>query len=87
MLGKVAIERLVEQEKMNKQLTQKSKELKHSFDLAQSANAELEKKVAELAEALKASQDAKGLAESALEQSKRDLEKVQKSHEDDLSVI
>jgi type IV secretory pathway VirJ component len=87
MLGKVAIERLVEQEKMNKQLTQKSKELKRSFDLAQSANAELKKKVAELAEALKASQDAKGLAESALEQSKRDLEKVQKSHEDDLSVI
>jgi hypothetical protein len=72
---------------MNKQLTQKSKELKRSFDLAQSANAELEKKVAELAEALKVSQDAKGLAESALEQSKRDLEKVQKSHEDDLSVI
>jgi hypothetical protein len=33
MLGKVAIERLVEQEKMNKQLTQKSKELKPSFDL------------------------------------------------------
>jgi Rad3-related DNA helicase len=87
MLAKVAIERLVEQEKMNKQLTQKSKELKRSFDLAQSANAELEKKVAELAEALKASQEAKGLAESALEQSKRDLEKVQKSHEDDLSVI
>jgi Rad3-related DNA helicase len=87
MLGKVAVERLVEQEKMNKQLTQKSKELKRSFDLAQSVNAELEKKVAELAKALKASQDAKGLAESALEQSKRDLEKVQKSHEDDLSVI
>jgi Rad3-related DNA helicase len=87
MLGKVDIERLVEQEKMNKQLSQKSKELKRSFALAQSANVELEKKVAELAEALKASQDAKGLAESALEQSKKELEKVQKSHEDDLSVI
>jgi molecular chaperone GrpE (heat shock protein) len=87
MLGKVAIERLVEQEKMNKQLSQKSKELKRSFTLAQSANVELEKKVAELAEALKASQDEKGLVESALEQSKKELEKVQKSHEDDLSVI
>jgi hypothetical protein len=87
MLGKVAIERLVEQEKMNKQLSQKSKELKRSFALAQSANVELEKKVAELAEALKASQDEKGLVESALEQSKKELEKVQKSHEDDLSVI
>jgi predicted RNase H-like nuclease (RuvC/YqgF family) len=87
MLGKVAIERLVEQEKMNKRLTQESKELKRSFALAQSANVELEKKVAELAEALKASQDAKGLAESALEQSKKELERVQKSHDDDLSVI
>jgi small-conductance mechanosensitive channel len=87
MLGKVAVERLVEQEKANKQLSQKSKELKWSFALAQSANIELEKKVAELAEALKISQDEKKLVESALEQSKKELEKVQKSHEDDLSVI
>jgi type IV secretory pathway VirJ component len=87
MLRKVAIERLVEQEKMNKQLSQKSKELKRSFALAQSANVELEKKVAELAEALKASQDEKGLMESALEQSKKELEKVQKAHEDDLNLI
>jgi type IV secretory pathway VirJ component len=72
---------------MNKQLSQKSKELKRSFALAQSTNVELEKKVAELAKALKASQDEKGLVESALEQSKKELEKVQKSHEDDLSLI
>jgi type IV secretory pathway VirJ component len=87
MLGKVAVERLIEQEKANKQLSQKSKELKRSFALAQSANIELEKKVAELAEALKTSQDEKRLVESALEQSKEEFEKVQKSHEDDLSVI
>jgi hypothetical protein len=87
MLGKVAVERLVEQEKANKQLSQKSKELKRSFALAQFANIELEKKVAELAEALKTSQDEKKLVESALEQSKKELEKVQKSHEDDLNVI
>jgi hypothetical protein len=43
--------------------------------------------VAELAEALKTSQNEKKLVESALEQSKKELEKVQKSHEDDLSVI
>jgi hypothetical protein len=67
MLGKVAIERLVEQEKVNKQLSQKSKELKRSFALAQFANIELEKKVAELAEDLKTSQDEKRLVESALE--------------------
>jgi type IV secretory pathway VirJ component len=87
MLGKVSIEWLVKQEKVNKQLSQKSKELKHSFALAQSANIELEKKVAELAEALKISQDEKKLVESALEQSRKELEKTQKSHEDDLSVI
>jgi Zn-dependent M32 family carboxypeptidase len=87
MLGKVAVERLAEQEKVNKQLSQKSKELKRSFALAQSTNMELEKKVAELAEALKISHDEKKVAEAALEQSKKELEKVQKAHEDDLSLI
>jgi myosin heavy subunit len=86
MLGKVAVERLVDQEKANKQLSQESKELKRSFSLAQSANLDLEKKVAELAEALKVCQDEKKVAEAALEQSK-ELEKVQKTHEDDLSLI
>jgi uncharacterized protein with gpF-like domain len=75
MLGKVAVERLPEQEKANKQLSQKSKELKRSFALAQSANIELEK-VAELADALKTSQDEKKIAEAALEKSKKELEKV-----------
>jgi small-conductance mechanosensitive channel len=87
MLGKVAVERLAEQEKANKQLSQKSKELKRSFALAQSANIDLEKKVAELAEALNTSQDEKKIAEAALERSKKELEKVQKAHEDDLSLI
>jgi type IV secretory pathway VirJ component len=87
MLGKVAIERLAEQEKVNEQLSQKSKELERNFALAQSTNMELEKKVAELAEALKISHDEKKVAEATLEQSKKELEKVRKSHEDDLSVI
>jgi DNA repair exonuclease SbcCD ATPase subunit len=87
MLGKVVVERLAEQEKVNKQLSQKSKELKRSFALAQSTNLELEKKVAELAEALKISHDEKKVAEAALEQSKKELEKVQKAHEDDLILI
>jgi hypothetical protein len=43
--------------------------------------------VAELAEALKTSHDETKVAEAALEESKKELEKVQKSHEDDLSVI
>jgi hypothetical protein len=42
--------------------------------------------VAELAEALKISQDKKKVAEAALEQSKKELEKVQKAHEDDRSL-
>jgi type IV secretory pathway VirJ component len=87
MLGKVAIERLSKQEKINEELSQKSKELERNFTLAQSTNLELERKVAELAEALKASHDEKKVAEAALEESKKELEKVQKSHEDDLSVI
>jgi hypothetical protein len=87
MLGKVVVERLVDQEKANKQLSQESKELKRSFALAQSANLDLEKKVAELAEALKICQDEKKVAEVVLEQSKKELEKVQKTHEDDLSLI
>jgi small-conductance mechanosensitive channel len=86
MLGKVAIERLVDQEKTNKQLSQESKELKCNFALAQSANLDLEKKVAELAEALKVCQNEKKVAGEALEQSK-ELEKLQKTHEDDLSLI
>jgi small-conductance mechanosensitive channel len=87
MLGKVAIERLAEQEKVNEQLSQKSKELERNFALAQSTNMELEKKVAELAEALKISHDEKKVADATLEQSRKELEKVRKSHEDDLSVI
>jgi hypothetical protein len=61
MLGKVAAERLIDQEKLNKQLSQESKELKRNFALSQSANLDLEKKVAELAEALKHCQDEKKL--------------------------
>jgi type IV secretory pathway VirJ component len=87
MLGKVSIERLAEQEKINEQLSQKSKELERNFALAQSTNVELKKKVAELAEALKTNHDEKKIAEATLEQSKKELEKVRKSHEDDLRVI
>jgi predicted nucleic acid-binding Zn-ribbon protein len=87
MLGKVVAERLIDQDKLNKQLSQESKELKRNFALAQSANLDLEKKVAELAEALKYCQDKKKAADEALEQSNKDLENLQKTHDDDLSVI
>jgi septation ring formation regulator EzrA len=78
MLRKVAVERLVDQEKTNKQLSQESKELKRNFALAQSANLDLEKKVAELAEALKGCEDEKKVAEAALEQSKKELERCKR---------
>jgi hypothetical protein len=68
MLRKVDVERLVDQEKANKQLSQESKELRRNFDLAQSANLDLEKKVAELAEALEVCQDEKKVVEAALEE-------------------
>jgi SMC interacting uncharacterized protein involved in chromosome segregation len=43
--------------------------------------------VVELAEALKVCQDEKRVAGEALEHSKKELEKLQKTHEDDLSLI
>jgi predicted nucleic acid-binding Zn-ribbon protein len=86
MLGKVVVERLIDQEKMNKRLSQESKELKRNFTPAQSANLDLKKKVAELAEALKRCQDEKKIADEALEQSKKDLEKLQKKLTTTISV-
>jgi tyrosyl-tRNA synthetase len=43
--------------------------------------------VAELAETLRQRQDGKKIAEEALEQSRKDFEKLQKTHDDDLSLI
>jgi hypothetical protein len=87
MLGKVAAERRIDQNKVNKQLSHESKELKCNFTLAQAVNLDLEKKVAELAEALKHFQDEKKAAEEALDWSKKDLEKLEKTHDDDLRLI
>jgi hypothetical protein len=62
--------------------------------LAQSANLDLEKKVVELADALKKCQDekkitedGKKIVEEALESSKKDLEKLQKIHDEDLKLV
>jgi hypothetical protein len=63
ILGKVASERLVEQEEVLKKMSKESKKLKRKFNFAQVANLDLEKKVAELAEALKRCQDEKRVAE------------------------
>jgi hypothetical protein len=75
-------------------MSKESKKLKREFNLAQVANLDLEKKVAELVEALKKCQDEKRVAEDekkaaqgALENSKKDLEKLQNTHEEDLKLI
>jgi hypothetical protein len=94
VLGKVASECLIEQEEATDKLSRESKKLKRNFDLAQAANLDLEKKVAELAETLKRCQDEKKIAdegkkfvEEALEHSKKDIEKLQKTHDEDLKLI
>jgi chromosome segregation ATPase len=87
LLGKVASQRLVEQEKINKKLFEESKKLNCYFNLSRAANLDLEKKVSELAEALKRCQDEKKIAEEAIKHSKKDLEKLQKTHDDDLKLI
>jgi chromosome segregation ATPase len=85
--GRIACECLIEQEKAVEELSKESRKLKRNFDLAQAANLDLEKKVAELAEALKRCQDDKKIANDALDRSKKDLEKLQKTHDDDLRLI
>jgi hypothetical protein len=91
IVGRIASERLIEQEKAAEKMYKEFRKLKRDFDLAQAANLDLEKKVAELAEALKKCQvdkniadDGKKVADGALEQSKKELERLQKTHDDDL---
>jgi hypothetical protein len=85
--GKLPLNGLLIKRRQTSNFSQESKELQRNFALAQSTNLDLEKKVAELAEALKVCQDEKKIAGEALEQSKKELEKLQKTHEDDLSLI
>jgi hypothetical protein len=78
---------LIEQEKINKKLLDDSQKLSRDVKLSQATNLNLDNKVAELAVALKKCQDEKKVTEEALDQSKRDLEKLQKTHDDDLRLI
>jgi hypothetical protein len=76
LLRKVASQRLVEQEKINKKLLEDSKKLSRDFKLSRAANSDLEKKVSELAEALKKCHDEKKIVEEAFANSRKDLEKL-----------
>jgi septal ring factor EnvC (AmiA/AmiB activator) len=94
LLRKIASQRLVEQEEATKKLSEESMKPKRDFNLAQAVNVDLEKKVTELADALKRCQDEKKItengkrvAEETLENSRKELEKLQKTHDDDLKLI
>jgi uncharacterized coiled-coil protein SlyX len=85
--GRIACECLIEQEKINKKLLEDSQKQSRDFKLSRAANSNLEKKVAELVVTLKKCQDEKKLAEEAAENSRKDLEKLQKTHDEDLKLI
>jgi hemerythrin len=87
LIGRIAAERLVEQEKVNAQLSQESKEIKRNFAIAQCANLDLEKNVAELAETLKRCQDERKAAGEDAENSRKELERHRKTHDKDLRMI
>jgi hypothetical protein len=94
ILGRVTVDRLLEQEEAIKKMSRESKKFKRDFNLAQAANLDLEKKVVDLVDALKKCQDEKKVTEDekkavedALESSKKDLEKLQKTHDEDLKLI
>jgi hypothetical protein len=84
---RIACKHLIEQEKSNKKLIEDHQKLNRNFNLSRAANSDLEKKVSELADALKKCQDEKKIAEEATENSRKDLEKLRKTHEDNLRLI
>jgi DNA repair exonuclease SbcCD ATPase subunit len=85
--GRMACERLIEQEKANKKLVEDHQKLSRNFKLSRAANSDFERKVSELAEALKKCQDEKKIGEEAAENSRKGLEKLWKTHDDDLRLI
>jgi hypothetical protein len=82
--GRIACERLIAQERANKKLLEDHQKLNRNFKLSRAANSDLEKKVSELADALKKCQDEKKITEGAVESFRKELERLQKTHDDDL---
>jgi hypothetical protein len=85
--GRIAYECLIGQEKTNKKLVEDCKKLSRDFKLSRAANSDLEKKVAELAVTLKKCRDEKKVPEGAAESSRKDLEKLQKTDDEDMRLI
>jgi predicted RNase H-like nuclease (RuvC/YqgF family) len=87
IVGKVVSKRLLEKDEVIKKISGESKKLRRELNKAQASGIELEQRISELADSLKKCQDEKRLAEAALHDSKKDLEKLNKTHEDDLKMI
>jgi predicted nucleic acid-binding Zn-ribbon protein len=87
IVGKVVSERLLEKEELVEKLTCESKKLKRELNKAQASGLDLEKGIVELVDSLKKCQNEKSLAEAALHDSRKDLERFNKTHEDDLKLI
>jgi chromosome segregation ATPase len=83
----VVSERLLEKDEVIKKIFGKSKKLRCELNKAQASGIELEQRISKLANSLKKCQDEKKLIEAALNDSKKDLEKLNKTHEDDLKMI
>jgi chromosome segregation ATPase len=86
IVGKVVSERLLEKGLVEK-LTSESQKLKCELNKAQASSLDLEQRITELAYSLKKCQDEKGLVEAALRDSQKDLEKLNKTREDDPRMI
>jgi predicted RNase H-like nuclease (RuvC/YqgF family) len=83
----VVSERLLEKDEVIKKLFGESKKLSRELNKAQASGIELEQWISQLADSLKKCQDEKRLAEAALYDSKKDIEKLNKTHEDDRKMI
>jgi chromosome segregation ATPase len=87
VVGKVVSERLLKKEELVGKLTDESRELKRDLNKAQASNLDLEQRIVELVDSLKKCQDEKNHAKNALCDLQKDLEKLNKTREDDLKMI
>jgi predicted nucleic acid-binding Zn-ribbon protein len=83
----VVSEWLFENDEIIKKLSGEYDKLKRELNTAHASSAELEEQISELVDSLKKCQDEKSIAEAALQDSNKDLEKMKKTHEDDLNLI
>jgi chromosome segregation ATPase len=83
----VVSERLLEKEELIGKLFGESNKLKRELNKALVSSVDLEQRISELTDSLKRCQDEKRPAKAALQDSKNDLVKLDKTHEDVLKMI